>query len=73
MPGVGPSIARDLEDIGIFSVGDLKDKDAETLYNLSNKYCVCTQDKCLLYVFRCAIYFANGGKDSAKLKWWNWK
>jgi hypothetical protein len=31
------------------------------------------QDKCLLYEFRCAVYFAEGGRDQEKLKWWNWK
>lgn len=73
IPGVGPSIARDLMNIGISVVADLKDKDAETLYDLSNKYYGVVQDKCLLYVFRCAVYFANGGNDPEKLKWWNWK
>ncbi|NMB56563.1 pathogenicity locus, partial [Candidatus Beckwithbacteria bacterium] len=32
-----------------------------------------TQDRCLLYVFRCAVYYAKGGRDPEKLKWWNWK
>jgi len=28
----------------------------------------------LLYVFRCAVYFAeNKNPDPEKLKWWNWK
>ena len=73
IPGVGKSIAEDLRNIGIFSVSDLKGKDPEELYQLSNQYAGCVQDRCLLYVFRCAVYFAGGGRDPEKLKWWNWK
>lgn len=73
IPGVGKSIANDLVHIGISRVNDLVGKNAEQLYNQSNKFAGCVQDKCLLYVFRCAIYYAEGGRDSKKLKWWNWK
>ncbi|MFA5166304.1 MAG: helix-hairpin-helix domain-containing protein [Candidatus Paceibacterota bacterium] len=73
IPGVGKSIAKDLQNIGIHSVADLKGRDADNLYELSNKYVGTVQDKCLLYVFREAIYFAEGGRKPEKLKWWNWK
>ncbi len=33
-----------------------------------------TQDRCLLYVFRCAVYFAETPKPNPKkLDWWAWK
>lgn len=73
IPGVGKSIARDLENIGIKSINDLRGKDPEKLYQLSNKYVGKIQDRCLLYVFRCGVYFAEGGRDPEKIKWWNWK
>jgi hypothetical protein len=76
IPGVGKSIARDLLSIGIRKVDDLKNKDPEVLYDLSNRYAGTTQDRCLLYVFRCAVYYASTKKEkqkSEKLKWWNWK
>lgn len=73
IPGVGKSIANDLQKIGIHSVDDLKGKDPERLYQASNKYVGKVQDRCLLYVFRCAVYYANGGRSNEKLKWWNWK
>ena len=76
IPGVGKSIARDLVNIGINSVNDLKGKDADDLYAKSNHFAGCVQDRCLLYVFRCAIYFAETPKnmhDKERLKWWNWK
>jgi hypothetical protein len=31
-------------------------------------------DRCQLYVYRCAVYYAGTpGPDPEKLKWWNWK
>jgi hypothetical protein len=76
IPGVGKSIANDLWNIGIRSISDLKNEDPQLLFELSNKYAGVTQDRCLLYVFRCAVYFANTEKskhDPEMLKWWNWK
>lgn len=73
IPGVGKSIAEDLRKIGIKSVDDLKGKNPEKLYQLSNQRIGMVQDRCLLYVFRCAVYFAEGGSNPQKLKWWNWK
>jgi len=76
IPGVGKSIARDLMDIGIRSVDDLIGKDPEELFHRSNIFCGNTQDPCILYVFRCDVYYANTEKDQLddeKLKWWNWK
>ena len=76
IPGVGKSIADDLWNIGIFRVSDLVGKDPEVLYDLSNRYAGVVQDRCLLYVFRCAVYFAQTPehkREAEKLKWWYWK
>jgi hypothetical protein len=74
IPGVGPNIAQDLNNIGIKSIDGLKGKNPETLFDLSNKFEGTAQDRCLLYVFRCAVYYANHkNPDPKKLKWWNWK
>ena len=73
IPGVGPSIARDLRLLGITHVGQLKRRDPERLYARSNRLCGVTQDRCLLYVFRCAVYYATEPRPAARLlKWWNW-
>ncbi len=74
IPGVGKSIAQDLNDIGIFRVQDLKEKDPERLYDdICNKQGMVV-DRCLLYVMRCAVYYASESKyDKELLKWWNWK
>lgn len=76
IPGVGKSIATDLVNIGIRSISDLRAKDPHLLYDASNRFAGSVQDKCLLYVFRCAVYFAETPerkRDREKLKWWNWK
>ncbi len=76
IPGVGKSISLDLWNIGIKKVPDLIGKDPLKLYQLSNKHAGAVQDRCLLYVFRCAVYYAETHKakqNPDKLKWWNWK
>jgi len=74
IPGVGPSIAEDLYRLGIKKVSCLKGKDPEKLYA---KFCAMEGypiDRCLLYVFRGAVYYASHERhDPEKLKWWNWK
>jgi hypothetical protein len=76
IPGVGKSIAQDLLNIGIRSVAALKGRDPRELYDQSNEYAGMVQDRCLLYVFRCAVYYAEteeSEREAEKLKWWNWK
>ena len=74
IPGVGKSLARDLLDLGYRSVEELKSEDPEMMYQ--NLIALRGQhiDRCVLYVFRCAIYFADHEThDRELLKWWNWK
>lgn len=76
IPGVGISIANDLWNINIRSISALKGKDPQKLYDSSNKFAGVVQDRCLLYVFRCAVYYAETApaeRTPEKLKWWNWK
>ena len=74
IPGVGESIAGNLRNIGICSVADLKGKNPQKLYEASNRFAGKTQDRCLLYVFREAVYFAeHPNPDPERLKWWHWK
>ncbi len=74
IPGVGKSIAEDLWELGIRRISDLKRRNPERLY-----YKRCEQqgvqiDRCLLYVFRGAVYYASHKKHNPRLlKWWNWK
>ncbi len=74
IPGVGPSIACDLRDLGYASVAQLRDEDPEIMYEAINKLRGVRQDRCVLYVFRCAVYYASHAEHEPELlKWWNWK
>lgn len=74
IPGVGPSIAADLRAIGIARVAQLENADPQELYDRSNANKGVVQDRCLLYVLRCATYYASRPvHEPEKLKWWNWK
>jgi pathogenicity locus Cdd1 protein len=74
IPGVGKSISEDLWNLGLRSVSDLKNQDPEALYLRLCAFQGAHVDRCMLYVFRCAVYYAsNDVHDAELLKWWNWK
>ncbi len=74
IPGIGPSMAQDLLDLGYDRVEDLDDQDPQEMYDRLAALRGGTMDRCVLYVFRCAVYFAeNSEHDPELLKWWNWK
>ena len=74
IPGVGPSIARDLYEQGWRRVDELKGADPQTLYERQCELQGGHVDRCWLYVARCAVYFAQSlHPEPEKLKWWNWK
>ena len=69
IPGVGKSIARDLLDLGIRHVRDLTGRDPERLYHKLSVLRGMHIDRCVLYPFRCSVYYASRKKhDPALLK-----
>ena len=74
IPGVGKSISEDLWRMGFRKVEELNQQDPEELYQ---RLCIMEQrpvDRCMLYVFHCAVYYASHrDHDPELLKWWNWK
>jgi hypothetical protein len=74
IPGVGKVVAGDLFDLGIRSLKQLGECDPEQMYldHCAQKgYAV---DRCMLYTFRCAVYYCSTTEpDPELLKWWNWK
>lgn len=73
IPGIGPSMAVDLRDLGYRRVSDLKGENPERMYQRLMQLRGGHQDRCVLYVFRCAVYYAGRTRhDPAWLKWWNW-
>jgi hypothetical protein len=74
LPGIGPSLARDLHDLGVRGVADLARRNPESLYARLTRLRGRRQDPCVLYAFRCAVYAARTPRPQpALLKWWNWK
>ena len=74
IPGVGKAVAADLRGLGYRKVADLKGKNPEAMYEKLCRMQGMKIDRCMLYTFRCAVYYASKKKhDPEKLKWWNWK
>jgi len=74
IPGVGPSIAQDLYELGYRAVAQLRNEDPAKMYVELCRRRGEPIDRCVLYVFRCAVYFASHDvHDEELLKWWNWK
>ena len=73
IPGIGPSMADDLWRLGYRSVAELQGEEPEAMYQRLCELSGGHMDRCVLYVFRCAVYFAsNEARDPELLKWWNW-
>lgn len=74
IPGIGPRLTKMLQSIGVLRVSDLKGADPERLYQQLEQVIGAHVDRCVLYAFRNAVYFASHERhDPAKLKWWYWK
>lgn len=74
IPGIGVNMEQHLFNIGIKTIEDLIGKDPEELYLKDAAFNGRLSDRCVLYVFRLAVYYAeNEYHDPDKLKWWYWK
>lgn len=74
IPGIGRACALDLWQLGIRSVSDLRGKNPAALYERLNALSGVRHDPCMLYTFRCAVYYATEpAHEPEKLKWWYWK
>ena len=74
IPGIGQSLAHDLLDLGYSRVESLEGEDPEAMYDELCRMRGAHIDRCVLYTFRCAVYFASDADPKPELlKWWNWK
>jgi hypothetical protein len=74
IPWIGEKIEILLNDVGVYSIEDMKKSDPEELYHDLCDMKASPVDRCVLYVFRCAKYFvSNKNHDPERLKWWTWK
>ena len=72
--GVGPGIAGKLRELGVESVVELAAADPDALYDRLCRLRGCHIDRCVCYVFRCAVYQAAvEAPDAARCDWWTWK
>lgn len=74
IPGVGPSLAADLRLLGVEKIAELRGRDPEQLYAELEDRVGGHVDRCVLYVFRSSVYFAEQTQPDLELtRWWNWK
>ena len=74
IPNIGKNTKQDLLKIGITCVEDLVGKNPEDLYQQDCFVKKYKEDRCQLYLFRMAVYYAeNTIWEEEKLKWWYWK
>ncbi len=74
IPYVGVNTKKSLIKMGITCIEDLKGKNPYELYLNDCKIKNCKVDKCQLYLFRMAVYYAEHTiLENEKLKWWYWK
>ena len=73
IPGVGKNMAAHLNALGIEHLNDLKGKDPKELYRRECALEGHTVDRCVLYVYRLAVAYAEGRVETPEQrKWWNW-
>lgn len=74
IPGVGEATEKDLIALGYTTIESLIGANPEEMYERDCIMRGFRVDRCQLYVYRCAVYYAeNETHDAEKLKWWYWK
>jgi len=72
VPGIGKKTQLDLQKLGITCLDDLRNVVPEELYEKDCKLQGIKIDRCQLYVYRCAVYYANH-REEKDLRWWDFK
>ena len=73
LAGVGPSIERNLRELGIERVEQLAMADPDLLYTRLGEREGKRQDPCVLDTFRCAVAQARDPElPHEERKWWWW-
>lgn len=74
IPGVGAKMEQHLLRLGYASVEALKGQDPEEMYQRDCLLAGEPLDRCVLYVYRLCVYYAeHSAPDPEKLQWWKWK
>jgi hypothetical protein len=74
IPGIGEKLVQLLRELGYQRIAELDGADPQRMYQRLITLRGAPVDRCVLYAFRGAVYFAsNPVHDPQKLKWWYWK
>ncbi len=74
IPGVGKKMCLDFIELGYSAPDDLIGESPEEMYENIMALRGMHVDRCVLYVYRCAVYFvSNTTHDPELLQWWSWK
>jgi hypothetical protein len=73
LAGVGPSIEKNLQSLGVQTVAELARRDADELYIALCHATGARQDPCVLDTLRCAVAQARDGDLPRQQRdWWWW-
>ena len=67
IPNVGTNTKQDFINIGITCIEDLKGKNPEQLYLQDCEFKKYKEDRCQLYLFRMAVYYAEKLSQSSEI------
>ena len=75
IPGIGKNMAQHLINAGYPVIASLKGQDPEEVYLKDCAYQGCPVDRCALYAYRLAVWYADndGILPPDKQNWWDWK
>ncbi len=74
IPGIGREMEKDLLALGYTTIDSLKGADPQEMYDRMCGITGVKQDRCVLYTYRLAVYFAETeNPEPEKLKWRNHK
>ena len=75
IPTIGKSLAEDMYNLDIKSFEDLKMQHPDEMYAKIRAQATSSMCRCVLYAFRCAVYYASvpsASHEEQLLKWWSW-
>ena len=75
IPGVGKNMEEHLIKAGYPDIASLKGQNPEEIYARDCLAQGMQVDRCALYCYRLAVYYANnsGHLPPERQNWWNWK
>jgi hypothetical protein len=74
IPSIGKACSLDLWNMGFRNINELKGQNPLLLYEKLNTVTGVKHDICMLYTFRCAVYYVTEKTpEKKKLNWWYWK